>query len=103
MAGRKPTNSAVARGISTAKVSDKSWLVFDALPPAVREAIWSAPVSVNPLTIEPLLANGWVEAIAALQGAIDREVQMFAEQHRLAYGSALPHVAAGATLQRYRR
>lgn len=100
---RKPTNSAVARGVSTSVPRAASWIAFDALPHSVREVIWSAPVSVNPLTIEPLLAHGLGEAIAALRGAIDREVQMFAEQHRQAHGCVLPHVAAGVTLQGYRR
>jgi hypothetical protein len=92
----KPTNSAVASGIATTEPNAVSWLAFDALPRAVREIVWGAPVSINPLSVRDLVdADGPKAAAEALAGAIASEVARFDRQHRARHGYSLATVAAG--------
>ena len=55
---RRRSNTRFARGVSIAEPDRLSWEAFDALPAPVRAALWEAPVSINPVTVEPLLRNG---------------------------------------------
>jgi hypothetical protein len=98
---RKPTNSAIAAGIATTEPNAVSWQAFDALPRAVREIAWGAPVSINPLHIEALVRSDGAGAIAALSGAIEAEVARFDQQHRARHGYSLATVAAGVKPLRY--
>ena len=99
---RRPSNSRVARGIKTTTVKPASWQAFDALPRPVREVIWMAPQSINPIDAETLVRMAGAEdAAMSLIDAVYREIQQFSDDHRRRYARPLPHVAAGATLQRY--
>jgi hypothetical protein len=97
----KPTNSAIAAGIATTEPSAVSWEAFDALPRAVREIAWGAPVSINPLHIEDLVRSDGAGTIAALSQAIEAEVARFDQQHRARHGYSLATVAAGVKPLRY--
>jgi hypothetical protein len=97
----KPTNSAIAAGIATTEPNAVSWAAFDALPRAVREIAWGAPVSINPLHIEALVRSDGAGAIAALSGAIEAEVARFDRQHRARHGYSLATLAAGVKPLRY--
>jgi hypothetical protein len=97
----KPTNSAIAAGIATTEPNAVSWAAFDALPRAMREIAWGAPVSINPLHIETLVRSDGAGAIAALSGAIEAEVARFDRQHRARHGYSLATVAAGVKPLRY--
>lgn len=98
------TNSQVAAGISVSTVSAATWRILDTLPSAVRRALHEAPVSINPASIQELLAwhgYGSQDAAQAVREAGLGEVEAFAAQHLMQHGYALPHQAAGATLQPY--
>jgi hypothetical protein len=98
----KPTNSAIAAGIGTTEPNAVSWLAFDTLPRAVREIVWGAPVSINPLSVRDLVdADGPKAAAAALSGVIATEVARFNAQHRARHGYSLATVAAGVKLLGY--
>jgi hypothetical protein len=92
----KPTNSVIAAGIATTEPNAVSWLAFDALPRAMREIVWGAPVSINPVFVRDLVdADGPRAAAEALAGAIASEVARFNAQHRARHGYSLATVAAG--------
>lgn len=102
MKPKRPTNSHVARGIGTSTPSAPSWAAFDQLPRKVREAMWEAPVPINPINAQELVELAGVEeAVSALVEAIMKEVRLFAEQHQRRMGYELPHVAAEVSMQRY--
>ena len=97
-----PNNTRFARGVGTSRPNRASWHIFDALPRPLRAALWEAPVSVNPLSALELLEDGGTAyAIEALHEACASELTMFAAEYRRATGTPLPHLAAGARLQRY--
>jgi hypothetical protein len=99
---KRPTNSAVASGIATAEPGADSWLSFDNLPREVREILWGAPVSINPLTIAPLVSDGGVDYAASTTiGAIRDEIGKFDRQHNEQHGYRLPSVASGVQPLRY--
>lgn len=100
----KPSNSTIAGGIRTTVPLAASWRVFDRLPRRIREILWTAPMPINPIDVGTLLAMADIdETVEALRQAIAREMALFAAEHRARHGHALPHQAAGATLQGYGR
>ena len=95
-------NTRLARGITTTVPKRQSWQAFDALPRSVREVIWGATVSINPLDAADLVAAGGTDyAARVLRDAIGQEVLRFASEHRQRYGVDLPHLAASASLLSY--
>lgn len=99
---KRPTNTTLAAGIGTTEPNAASWETYDRLPHAVRELLWGAPVSINPLSVEALARDGdFDEAIAVLIGAIMAEIRKFDQQHRRAHGYPLPAVASGVAPLRY--
>lgn len=103
MPRKRPTNSAVARGIGTTEPDAASWFAFDRLPRVLRKLLWEAPVAINPLSAEQLQREGGTdEARAALTGAIGEEVQRFDAQHQQDHGYPLPAVTARVAPLRYR-
>jgi hypothetical protein len=98
---RKPTNSIIAAGVATTELNADSWNAFDDLPRAVREVLWGAPVSINPLTIAPLVDDGIEYALTTTTGAIRQETALFDRQHKAKHGYALPAVASGVATLRY--
>ena len=98
---KRPTNSGPARGISTTDPTAASWDALDSLPRPLREILWGAPVSINPLSAEQLARDGEQYARDALTRAIAEELARFNAQHRRSHGHPLPTVAAGVQPLRY--
>lgn len=99
----KRSNTRFASSVSTVdKPSKASWNCLDAMPRNLKQAIWEAPVSINPLSVEDLvLLEGARAAIVSLGEAAAGEIAAFSAEHQMRYGYALPHVAAKAQPQRY--
>ena len=98
---KRPTNSGPARGISTTDPNAASWAALDSLPHELREILWGAPVSINPLSAEQLARVGEQYARDALVSAIAEELARFDAQHQREHGHPLPTVAAAVQPLRY--
>lgn len=98
---KRPTNSGPARGISTADPTAASWAAFDRLSRRLRQILWGAPVSINPLSVEALARTGDEYARDALASAIEQELRQFDAQHRRDHGCPLPALAADVSPLRY--
>lgn len=96
------TNGTVAKRFAKTVPKAASWKAFDALPRALREMLWAAPLPINPLDVQSLIDLAGADyAAGSISDAINVEMAAFAAEYRMRYQMPLPHHAARATRQEY--
>ena len=108
-----PTNDVTERPRIWTRLSGDDWAAFDALPPAIRHRLQEHAYdawAVNALTLWRRFRRKHASSERALRSllryldeceALERAA--YAEVYRHRHGLPLPHLAAGASVLRYRR
>lgn len=106
-------NDVTLRGQIWRRFDGDDWAAFDALPPSVRRRLHEHAYdawTVNALMLWRIFRRQLASSARAerrllryLDECEEIERETFAKAYRAALGVCLPHVAAGATVQRYAR
>ncbi|HEY2131417.1 MAG TPA: DUF6525 family protein [Acetobacteraceae bacterium] len=104
-------NDVSPRGTMWRRLHGDDWAALEALPPAVRRRLHEHaydPWTVNALVLWKIFRRKHASSERAersllryLDACEALERSAFADAYRRAHGATLPHVAAGATVQRY--
>lgn len=112
MSGPRGANATTAEGWRRIGTVQEDMEAFDRLPPSIRAAMATAPVSIAPVEVledyrmiaavhGPRVATA--AAMECIVETVHGELRAFGAQHAARYGRMLPHIAAGATPQPYAR
>lgn len=102
-------------GVACGKVSlhdgEDDWETYEELPARIRQAMWEytydcCSVHCRDILAEfqkstPSKAKAEIDLLLRLQSGARKEIEDFAADYEAQHGTPYPHVAAGASIQRY--